>query len=80
MSQEKTEAINRLREIQGAVDGLISEADRLIQEHGSEMVHLRATSYWIGHILGALDGRSSMVSMANSIAEMEEEIASERPQ
>ncbi len=39
MSCEKTEAINRLREIQGAVDGLISEAD-MNKGKKSELVDL----------------------------------------
>ena len=78
MSQEKTMAINRLREIQGEIDGLVNEADRLIHEEGSEMAYSRAKSYWIAHILGALTGRGSMVTMENTIAEMEEEVESER--
>jgi hypothetical protein len=80
MSQEKTMAIERLREIQGEIEGLVNESDRLIQMEGSEMAHTRAKSYWIAHILGALTGRGSMVMMENSIAEMEEEMVSERPQ
>jgi hypothetical protein len=78
MSQEKTMAIERLREIQGEIDGLVNEADRLIREYGSEMAYSRATSYWCGHILGALTGRGSMVTMENTIAEMEEEEISKR--
>lgn len=80
MSQGKTEAIERLREIQGEIDGLVNEADRLIREHGSEMSHSRAKSYWLAHILGALKGRGSMVTAEDTINELEEEVASERPQ
>lgn len=78
MSQEKTMAINRLREISGEIEGLVNEAERLIQTEGSEMAYSRAKSYWIGHILGALTGRGSMVTMENTIAEMNEEEISER--
>ena len=78
MSQEKTMAIERLREIQGEIDGLVNEADRLIREEGSEMAYSRAKSYWLAHILGALTGRGSMVTTEDTINEMEEEVASER--
>jgi DNA-binding FrmR family transcriptional regulator len=80
MSHEKDMVIERLREIQGEIDGLVNEADRLIQMEGSEMAHARAKSYWIAHILGALTGRGSMVTAEDTINEMEEEVASERPQ
>lgn len=78
MSQEKTLAIERLREIQGEIDGLVNEADRLIREEGSEMAYSRAKSYWLAHILGALTGRGSMVTTEDTVNEMEEEVASER--
>ena len=78
MSQDKQMAIERLREIQGEVDGLVNEADRLIHEEGSEMAYSRAKSYWIAHILGALEGRGSMVTAQDSINELEEEMVSER--
>ena len=80
MSQGKTEAIERLREIQGQIEGLTNEADRLIHESGSEMAYARAKSYWLAHILGALKGRGSMVTAEDTINEMEEEVISERPQ
>ena len=78
MSQDKTMAIERLREIQGEIDGLVNEAERLIRESGSDMAYSRAKSYWIGHILGALTGRGSMVTCEDTINEMEEEIESEQ--
>lgn len=78
MSDEKSMVIGRLREIQGEIDSLTYEADRLIHEFGSEMAHTRAKSYWLAHILGALTGRGSMVTMENTIAELEEEEISER--
>jgi len=78
MSQDKTMAINRLRDIQGEIDGLVNEAERLIRQNGSEFAHSRATSYWIGHIKGALSGRGSMVTMEETISELDEEVVSER--
>ena len=78
MSQDKQMAIERLRNIQGEIDGLVNEADRLISMEGSEMAHTRAKSYWIAHILGALTGRGSMVTMEETISEIEEEAISER--
>ena len=80
MSKEKTEAIERLRNIQGEIDGLVNEADRLIREHGSEMAYARAEGYWLAHILGALTGRGSMITMEETISELEEEIICGRPQ
>ena len=76
--KEKAEAIDRLRDIQGEIDGLVNEAERLIRQNGSEFTHSRATSYWIAHILGALIGRGSMVTMEETISELDEEIVSER--
>lgn len=78
MSHEKQMAINRLQEIQGEIDGLVNEADRLIRTEGSEMAYARAKGYWLAHILGALTGRGSMVTMEETIGEMEEEIISGR--
>ena len=78
MSQDKQMAIERLRDIQGEIDGLVNEADRLIHEEGSEMAYSRAKSYWLAHILGALTGRGSMVTAEDTIKEMEEEVESER--
>lgn len=80
MSQDKQMAVERLRDIQGEIDGLVNEADRLIRKHGSGMAYARAKGYWFAHILGALTGRGSMVTMEETIAEMEEEIISGRPQ
>ena len=80
MSQDKQMAIERLRDIQGEIDGLVNEADRLIHEEGSEMAYSRAKSYWLAHILGALTGRGSMVTAEDTINEMEEEMVSGRPQ
>ena len=78
MSQGKTEAIERLQVIREEIESLTNEADRFIHESGSEMAYSRAKSYWIAHILGALTGRGSMVTMENTIDEMAEEVESER--
>ena len=78
MSENKQMAIERLKEISGEIDGLVNESDRLIQEEGSEMAYSRAKSYWLAHIKGALEGRGSMVTMDDTIKEMEEEVESER--
>jgi hypothetical protein len=66
------EAIERLREIKGEIDELINEADRTICQYGSEFIYNRASSYWLAHIKGALEGRGSMVTMEDTINEMEE--------
>ncbi|MBA7611814.1 hypothetical protein ES703_19045 [subsurface metagenome] len=71
---DKQKAITRLREIQGEIDGLVNEAESLIYQHASgiKLTHTRATSYWLAHIKGALTGRGSMVTMEETINEMEE--------
>ena len=70
---EKQEVIKRLRSIQDEIGELVTEADELIHSYGSELAHKRAESYWLEHIRGALSGRGSMVTMEETISELEGE-------
>jgi len=74
--------IKRLREIKQEIKDLVSEASDMLHTQGRGLTYQRANSYWIPHILIALDedhefcGRS-MHSLEDSIAELEDLIVSE---
>lgn len=70
-----SEAIDRLLEIRDEIKELIHEARGLLPR--DSMIERRAESYWIGHILTALDDDSgycgrSMCSLQDSIDELSE--------
>lgn len=70
MSHEKWEAIDRLNEIKNEIESLVLEAKSILR---GTPVYRRAEAYWIPNILESLDGRATMVSMQDTINELEEE-------
>ena len=50
------EAGERILEISQEMQDLLQEAMGLLKEHGTEIDHLRARSYWYAHIMIALGG------------------------
>ena len=67
---------NRLTEIKEKIKELVNEAEELISEN--DYVSSRAKSYWIPHLLMALDNDhnyvgGSMCTMQDTIDELEED-------
>lgn len=67
---EHEQNIERLREIGEEIENLVGEADNILMEYSE--AHARAQAYWMSHIKGALYGRGSMVTLEDTIEELEE--------
>lgn len=73
MSYTKDEALERLTEIRDEIESLISEAKEIIRTAAGRqsLIDTRANAYWIPNIEGSLEGRATMVSMQDTIEELE---------
>ncbi len=72
---DKSEAVDRLFEIQTKMQDLLNEASDLVQKHGGDMVYARAEAYWIPTIETCLTDDHDwcggcMCTMSQTIAEM----------
>lgn len=76
MKETTAEDIERLIEIKETIEELMRDAEGIVRGTSEEQ---RARSYWMGHILGALDDSqlcSSMFTMQNTIDGLEEWVCS----
>jgi hypothetical protein len=82
---DKHEAYERMQEIKDEIKQLVSEAEDIMREHASRHARNAAESYWLGHVLTALDDESryvgkSMFTMQDTINSLEpcdEEVVSD---
>lgn len=75
MNTEKTEAIDRLEEIQSDIGEMIREALELVRLHGTSTDEARFKGYPYAHIVGALSNDheflgGSMTTMEDCIESM----------
>lgn len=68
----------RLEEIKDEIKELMEEAKHLVRRHADQIVYEQARSYWIPHILMALDKDhdylgSSMFTMEDTICQMDDD-------
>ena len=66
----KQEVINRLDEIGHEILYRIAEARRLLRPYRE--AYQRADCYWLAHIEGAIKDGGSMVTLEDTIADLEE--------
>jgi hypothetical protein len=87
--EELQDNIDRMKEIQVNLKELVEEADDIVRQttkqiEGNDVIHDRARSYWIPHILMEVDECNEwvgdpMCAMWDTIAEMEELLNDEFP-
>lgn len=75
-TEQRADAVERLREIQYEMAELLDEAKRLVRRAGDELTARRAESYWVAHIACALSDDHRYLgndgcTMAATIGEIE---------